>query len=96
MLERSKMFSENVDTIEEILVKYFDEPELNVKEILCEAGSKDGDNYMSLIKRIHVRYTRPGNKGESIEFVPAAKVRADPLHCSDIRGKAMYNSYDAL
>lgn len=57
------MFSENLSTIEEILKNYFDESELRVKEINCEPGSKDGDNYMSLIKRINISYYRPDDKG---------------------------------
>lgn len=64
MKDSSKMFWENIETIEQVLQNYFNDKELEVKELTCEAGSKDGDNYMSLIKRVHVRYHRPDNKGE--------------------------------
>lgn len=69
MKNLSKMFGENIETVEQILQNYFNDNELQVRELTCEAGSKDGDNYMSLIKRIHVRYHRPENKGEWIKFV---------------------------
>lgn len=67
MLDRTsnKMFGENKAVIEEILQKYLDEQELAVTHIDCEAGSKDGDNYMSLIKRVKVYFTRPSKEGES-------------------------------
>lgn len=60
----TKKFMENVETIEHVLQDFLIDDELKVKEIECEAGSKDGDNYMSLIKRVHVRYHRPENKSK--------------------------------
>lgn len=65
MKESPKIFYEKLETIETVLRDFFGDDELKVKEIDCCPGSKDGDNYMSLIKRVHVRYYRPENKGKS-------------------------------
>lgn len=45
-------FSEDIEIVEEILRRYHGDSGLQVIDIQCSPGSKDGDNYMSLIKRI--------------------------------------------
>lgn len=57
-------FSENIETVQEILRRYHGDNELEVSEIECIPGSKDGDNYMSLIKRIVVKIKTNNNAGE--------------------------------
>ena len=57
-------FSENIETVQEILRRYHGDNELQVSEIQCMPGSKDGDNYMSLIKRIMVKIKTNNNAGE--------------------------------
>ncbi|CRK96955.1 CLUMA_CG010320, isoform A, partial [Clunio marinus] len=47
-------FSESVETVQNILRYSHDDNSLTVTRIICEPGSKDGDNYMSLIKRVKV------------------------------------------
>lgn len=57
-------FSEDIETVQEILRRYHGDGELVVSEIQCIPGSKDGDNYMSLIKRIVVKIKTNNNAGE--------------------------------
>jgi hypothetical protein len=59
-------FSENIKTVQEILRRYHDDNELQVNDIKCCPGSKDGDNYMSLIKRIeaNIRTNNNNNTGK--------------------------------
>lgn len=57
-------FSENIATVQEILRRHHGDSELKVTEIVCCAGSKDGDNYMSLIKRIMATIRANNNSGE--------------------------------
>lgn len=57
-------FSENIETVREILREYHKDNELQVTEIACCPGSKAGDNYMSLIKRIVATIRTTSNAGE--------------------------------
>lgn len=57
-------FSENIQTVQEVFRRYHDDNDLEVVEIFCCPGSKDGDNYMSLIKRIVVKIKANNNSGE--------------------------------
>lgn len=45
-------FSENINTIEAVLQRYHNNNDLQILDIKCEPGSKTGDNYMSVIKRV--------------------------------------------
>lgn len=57
-------FSENIETIREILRHHHGDNQLQVTDIQCGPGSKDGDNYMSLIKRINVKIKANKSAGE--------------------------------
>jgi hypothetical protein len=57
-------FCERIETIQEILRRYYVDKNLQVKELKCTQGSKDGDNYMSLIKRIVAKIRTSNNTGE--------------------------------
>lgn len=57
-------FSENVETVKEILRRFSGDDSLEIVEMQCEAGSKDGDNYMSLIKRIKAKINTKNCSGE--------------------------------
>lgn len=46
----NEVFSESVETIEQILRSYHNDDFLNVKEINCQAGSKEGgENFVPKI-----------------------------------------------
>lgn len=62
--EKASEFNENIETICEILRCYTNDNTLQVIDIQCSPGSKDGDNYMSLIKRINVKIKTNNNSGE--------------------------------
>lgn len=62
--EKVSEFSENVETIREILRRYLGDNAVQVTDIVCSPGSNDGDNYMSLIKRIVVKIKTNNNAGE--------------------------------
>jgi hypothetical protein len=62
--EKFNEFCEKPETLERILQREFDDPELRIIKIDCMRGSKDGDNYMSLIKRIIVKYRTGKSAGE--------------------------------
>lgn len=57
-------FSENIEIVRDILRQYDKDNELQVTEIACCPGSKAGDNYMSLIKRIVATIRTTSNEGE--------------------------------
>lgn len=57
-------FSEDIETVQDILRQYNKDNELQVTEIVCCPGSKAGDNYMSLIKRIAATIRTKSNAGE--------------------------------
>lgn len=57
-------FSEDIETVQDILRQYNKDNELQVTEIVCCPGSKAGDNYMSLIKRIVATIRTKSNAGE--------------------------------
>ena len=59
-------FCERIETIQKILRYYHDDKHLKVKELECTEGSKDGDNYMSLIKRIEAKIKTGNNLGECL------------------------------
>lgn len=50
--DEASEFSENIATVQAIMRHCHKDEDLSVVRIQCTAGSKDGDNYMSLIKRI--------------------------------------------
>jgi hypothetical protein len=57
-------FSENIKTIEAVLQRYYCNNNLQILDIKCGPGSKMGDNYMSLIKRIKVWFRDENNSGK--------------------------------
>lgn len=57
-------FSEDIETVEEILRRYHGDNQLSVIDFQCMPGSKVGDNYMSLIKRIIAKIKTNNNAGE--------------------------------
>lgn len=59
-------FSEDIFIVEEILRRYHGDNLLRVVDIQCSPGSKDGDNYMSLIKRIVAKIKTNNNAGECV------------------------------
>jgi hypothetical protein len=59
-IELLNEFNEKYKTIEEILKRYFSDNDLRVLKMKCISGSKDGDNYMSVVKRIIVEYEAGG------------------------------------
>lgn len=48
-------FIESLETIENILKYYHGDSGLQVRTLDCAAGTQEGDNYMSVIKRIIVK-----------------------------------------
>jgi len=59
-IEQLNEFNEKYKTIEEILKRYFNDNDLRVLKMKCIAGSNDGDNYMSVVKRIIVEFEAGG------------------------------------
>lgn len=57
-------FSEKLKTIQEILRRSFADKHLQVIALESSPGSKDGDNYMSLIKRIVAKIKTSNNSGK--------------------------------
>lgn len=57
-------FCERIETIQEILRLFYDDKKLEVKELECTEGSKEGDNFMSKIKRIIAKIKTGNNAGE--------------------------------
>lgn len=57
--------NESKETIEQIL-RYFEcDDSILVKMMQCMAGSQDGDNYMSVVKRLIVSGTHNKNQNEN-------------------------------
>ena len=54
---------ENKDDIERILRIYECDENFSVDAIQCQPGSREGDNYMSVVKRIIVRGRFSNDKG---------------------------------
>lgn len=50
-------YSEKCSTIKEILKSYFNNNDLYIIKMKCLSGSKSGDNYMSVVKRIIVEFS---------------------------------------
>lgn len=65
IFENEQEFEEKLETIQKVLQEYYRDYHLQVNFINCEPGSKTGDNYMSIIKRIAVKGTRKNHSGES-------------------------------
>lgn len=57
--------NESKETIEQILRYYECDDSIFVKMIICMAGSQDGDNYMSVVKRLIVTGTHDKNQNEN-------------------------------
>ena len=57
-------FSEDIETVREILRRYHGDNGMQVASIKCVSGSKDGDNYMSLMKRIVATIKSSNNSGK--------------------------------
>lgn len=57
---------ENKENIEKILKDFEGNDTIRVKHIECLAGCKDGDNYMSVVKRIIANGTYNNKQGGSI------------------------------
>lgn len=55
---------EHKNNIELILKAFDNTDDISVECVDCSAGCKDGDNYMSVVKRIDVRGKCHGNQGE--------------------------------
>lgn len=50
-------FNEKCSSVEDVLKTYFNDNDLCVLKMKCQAGSKSGDNYMSVIKRVIVNFS---------------------------------------
>lgn len=61
----TKMESESKETIEQILRFYECDSSILVKMIVEMAGSQDGDNYMSVVKRLIVSGTHDKNQNQN-------------------------------
>lgn len=55
---------EHKDNIEQILREFDNNDSISVGCVECLAGCKDGDNYMSVVKRIIVHGKYNENQGE--------------------------------
>lgn len=64
IFENDQEFQEKLETIQKVLQEYYRDYHLQVNFINCGPGSKTGDNYMSIIKRISVKGTRKNHTGE--------------------------------
>lgn len=56
--------TEHVEIIERILRGADADETIRVAAVRCEAGSQPGDNYMSVVKRVHAFGEHRGGKGE--------------------------------
>jgi hypothetical protein len=50
-------FQERIETLQKVLQTYYNDYSLRLNYIKCSPGSRSGDNYMSIIKRIFVKGT---------------------------------------
>lgn len=57
--------TENKETIEQILHFYECDDSILVKMIIVMAGSQEGDNYMSVVKRLIVSGTHNKNQNQN-------------------------------
>lgn len=57
--------TETVHSIESILRRHESDESIRLAGIRCEAGSRPGDNYMSVVKRVHAYGTRDSGEGRS-------------------------------
>lgn len=64
-MANDSMEGESKETIEQILRFYECDPSILVQKIVCLAGSKDGDNYMSVVKRLIVSGTHDKNQNQN-------------------------------
>lgn len=64
-LANDSMEGESKETIEQILRFYECDPSILVQKIVCLAGSKDGDNYMSVVKRLIVSGAHDKNQNQN-------------------------------
>lgn len=55
---------ECLETFETILRQYDRDANIQLHGIVCEAGSRLGDNYMSIVKRVFVHGTQAQNLGK--------------------------------
>lgn len=69
-LANDSMEGECKETIEQILRFYECDPSILVQKIVCLAGSKDGDNYMSVVKRLIVSGTHDKNQNQNGMYYP--------------------------
>lgn len=60
-------FIESLDTVENILKCYHGDNGLQIRTLDCAAGTQEGDNYMSVIKRILVKGKFHNNAGEFVQ-----------------------------
>lgn len=64
-MANDSMEGESKETIEQILRFYECDPSILVKMIVVMAGSQDGDNYMSVVKRLIVSGTHDENQNQN-------------------------------
>lgn len=60
----SEVEGEDRDMIQMVLRQSSNDDTIVLKHIECEPGSRLGDNYMSIVKRVHVSGTRGDNDGK--------------------------------
>lgn len=73
MEEEEDSSYERLDCVEKLLKLVKNDTNLTVAAIKCLPGSQQGDNYMSIIKRILVRGKRRTEDGSSKDETPAAE-----------------------
>lgn len=64
-MAHESMETESKETIEQILRFYECDDSILVKKIIVMAGSQDGDNYMSVVKRLIVSGTHDQNQNQN-------------------------------
>lgn len=61
-------FVESLETVENILKCHHGDNGLQIRAVDCAAGSQEGDNYMSVIKRILVKGKFHNNAGKCVHI----------------------------
>lgn len=59
----SEVEAEDRDSVETLLRRFEQDDLIVLDNIECTPGSRLGDNYMSIVKRVRVTGTRNGNEG---------------------------------
>lgn len=62
--EKFNEFIEEKKTVQEILRRYRKDDSIRIVKMECGAGSKQGDNYMSVVKQVNVKFKSGENFGK--------------------------------